>query len=154
MSKSKNSTYYLGIHIAERTIARFVLPIILRNIKKEMPTNNQGFDFILEKDIKIDVKSSCLKAGNRKWQFKIDHNNIADYFMLIAIDNRTEINVVHIWLIKKNDIVRYGKFYKRDSITITNIPKYLLEFKKYDQIDKLKMMGICRYYVRTDTKSF
>lgn len=88
---------YLGIWIAERILSKY-----FDNISR-MPVNNPGFDYICSKGFKIDVKSSCREnCKNRRvgrWTFVINKNKIADYFLCIAFDNRSDLNPEHLWLI-------------------------------------------------------
>lgn len=98
MSENKNCSAYLGIHIAER-----VLSLAFNNVEI-MPNNNPGYDFICNNGYKIDVKSSVLHHRNNwaGWNFAIGKNKIADYFLCIAFDNRTDLNPLHIWIIPSN----------------------------------------------------
>ena len=90
---------WLGIWIAERVLSRYF------NELKRMPPNNPGYDFLCSKGFKIDVKSGCRQSyDNRRidrWTFVINHNKIADYFLCLAFDNRTNLNPEHVWLIPK-----------------------------------------------------
>lgn len=137
MSENEDCAYYLGIHIAER-----LLSTIYQDVTR-MPANYPYYDFICNKGYKIQVKARCIlksKHGYPRWEFKIDYNDVADYFILVAFDNRDNLNPMHIWLIGKNEIVRERKFYRRTSIVITNKPLLLLDLKKYEQIDKLEKL--------------
>jgi len=142
LQESDNCPAYLGVHIAERKIARIVLPRILGNIKKEMSYGNPGFDFIIEgdTDIKVDVKSR--KLSDNKWPFMIRYNNITDYFLLIGFDDRENLYCMRIWLFHRNDLVIKGsviieKFWKRECFSITNTIEKLKKFEKYEYTDKL-----------------
>ncbi len=110
----------------------------------KMPNGNQGFDWICKKGEKMDHKGSCLtyfEDVTPIWVYGIGYNNIADWFILSAWDNRESLNPLHIWIFHKNDIVRGRKFWRRDSFSITNTPEKLKEFEKYevtDRLDKLK----------------
>ncbi len=110
----------------------------------KMPPSNPGFDWICKKGEKIDHKGSCLQYAKYKsphWHFYIGYNNIADYFILSAWDNRDSLTPLHIWIFHKNDMVRHAKFWRREGFIITNTPKKLKELKKYevtDRLDKLK----------------
>ncbi len=149
-SENEYCSLYLGVHIAERNVARKYLPILLGEIEKEMPPNYPAYDFVCKGCIKVNVKARQLI--DNKWQFPIKHNNIADYFILICFDNindNRELKILHILIIGKNDMVRkhttgkyyiMEKFYNRETISISNDPKSTLFFKhfqKYDWIDKL-----------------
>jgi len=58
--------------------------------------------------------------------------------VIVAIDNRMDLNLLHVWSIGRNEIIRGYKFYLRDSIKITNKTRHLLAFERYDWISKLK----------------
>lgn len=137
MSENEDCAQYLGIYISERLLSKIYDNVI------RMPYGNPGFDFICNKGFRIQVKTRCLSDGNRKWQFPIKYNDNTDYFMLVAVDNRIALNMMHLWLIKKDDIIRGEEFYKRDTISITNKPIYLLEFQVYEQIDNLEKLKEC-----------
>lgn len=92
MSENKECAQFLGIHIAER---------ILRNSFKDvemMPYGNPGYDFVCNKGMLVDGKSSCL-GKNGRWMFSIKRNTTADYFICLAFDNRMNLNTLHAWLI-------------------------------------------------------
>lgn len=122
-----------------------------------MPPCNPGFDWKCKKGKRIDHKGRCLgysKLSNWSgWRFPIRWNNIADYFILSAWDNRDSLTPLHVWIFHKNDIIRGRKFWRRDSIVITNTYMALIEFKNYevtDRLDKLKELCDRDKYKRTD----
>lgn len=152
MHDNEECSYYLGVEIAERKVGRKYLPMILGNIDKEMPPNYPGFDFLLVGDIKV-IKSSCLEYIYRekvshlcdiyddiysRYVFSIKYNDIADYFFLIGFDDRLQLNILHIWIIRREKIIRGREFCRRDTLVITNKPKKLSEFEIYEVTDKLK----------------
>ena len=114
-----------------------------------MPYGNPGFDWTCKNGDKIDNKGRCLTYDKRpgrspKWIFQIDYNNIADWFILSAWDNRDALNPLHIWAFHKNDIVRGRKFWRREGFTITNIPEVLKELEKWEVTDRLyKLKELC-----------
>lgn len=96
MSENKLCPQYLGIVIAECLIRH------LFNDVEVMPNNHSGYDIICNKGKKIDVKSACITTQNSKyprWKFHIDYNTTADYFILVAFDNLTDLNPLHLWMI-------------------------------------------------------
>ena len=108
-----------------------------------MRHNNPGFDWICKRGDKIDNKGRCLIYNNKSpnWIFNIRYNNIADWFILSAWDSRDSLTPLHVWAFHKDDIVGGKKFWRRDSFSITNTPKGLKEFEKYEitgRLDKLK----------------
>ncbi len=136
-SENEYCASYFGVHIAEKYIMKtFEDPI-------QMPLNNPGFDWICKKGYKIDSKAACLNYHNKNPSliFPIRYNNIADYFILSGWDNRESLQPICVWIFHKDDIVRGKKFWKRDTITITNTPEGLKQFEKYEvtnRLDKLK----------------
>lgn len=101
MYKNKLCASFLGVVIAERLIRH------LFNNVEVMPYGNTGFDFICNKGMKIDVKSSCIRLNtdkNPRWGFHIDHNTTADFFILVAFDNRIDLNPLHLWMIPGKEV--------------------------------------------------
>lgn len=95
--ENKECTSYFGIYIGEHDIAERVLNCLFKTVER-MPYNNSKYDFVCDGK-KIDVKSGCMLKTRNGWQFCIDYNTIADYFLIIAFDNREDLNQLHIWLI-------------------------------------------------------
>lgn len=137
MSENKDCTLYLGIHIAERLLSK-----IFKDIKR-MNCNNRGYDFICKMGFKIDVKSSVLNKKNNCWQFGISYNHIADYFLLLAFDNRECLNPLHIWLFKRDDMIRGKEFFNRKSITFPNDDFVLYLLDTWELTDKLEELKDC-----------
>lgn len=142
MSENKDCSHYLGTYIAERKIGRIILPEMFGGIEKEMPYGNPKFDFVVNGGIKVDIKSCCLRESFawEGWALHIRCNNITDYFTIIAFDNLDDLNIIHIWLIHRDEIIRGEKFWNRDTIKITNSRIPLLTFKRFDWINKLECL--------------
>ena len=96
-SQNKTCPMFLGVHVAEQVLAKVFKNVI------QMPINNPGYDFICNKGMKIDVKSSCLRS-NGQWTFEIHKNQTADYFLCLAFDNRQQLTPLHAWLLPGKDI--------------------------------------------------
>ena len=100
-SENKECSQYLGVHIAER-----ILHHVFKNVTR-MPLHNHGYDFVCNKGFKVDVKSAVMmnrtKRG-KQWQFDINRNQIADYFLCLAFDNRDDLNPIYLWLIPGKEI--------------------------------------------------
>lgn len=143
MSKNKSCSLYLGVHIAERILSK-----VFENVQR-MPNKNQGYDFICKNGFKIDVKSSCLCKKGNSWNFNINNNKIADYFLLLAFDTRESLNPKYIWLIKGIECINTRKrgisLNNKKMLTITNSSDSLsfINYKKYEQTDKLKKLIDC-----------
>lgn len=142
----KEHANYLGIHIAEQ-----LLPKIYEYVTR-MPNCNEGYDFICGKGFKIDVKSSCLHKKRNCWTFSIRRNKIADYFLMIAFDDRYSLNPLHIYLIKGTEIINNNSVIKKQvcekqAVTIFNNNKILNIYKQYEQTDKLdKIISCCNEF--------
>lgn len=93
ISKNKRSPRYLGCYVAEQILSK-----VFKNVKI-MPSGNHGYDFICNNDKKIDVKSSATENKNGYWHFNIEKNQIADYFLFLAFNNRKDLDPVYLWLI-------------------------------------------------------
>jgi len=101
MSENKECASYLGVHIAEKVLSKVFKDVQL------MSPNHPGYDFICNNGYKIDVKSSTRHFGSHSsdaWRFYFRHNTTPDYFLLIAFDNREDLNPEHLWLIPESVI--------------------------------------------------
>ena len=149
MQDNPDCSAWFGSFIAENyIIGTFEDPV-------KMPYGNPGYDWICKQGQKIDSKARCLEykgIGWSGWKFLIKYNNIADYFILSAWDNRDSLNPLHVWIFHKNDMVRKGrgccsgrvKFWKRDMFSITNTPEKLKEFAQFEVTGRLeKLKEIC-----------
>ena len=119
MNENKSCSLYLGVHVAETVLSK-----VFDNAER-MPNGNKGFDFICNKGKKIDVKSACIgKNGN--WQFFINKNMIADYFLCIAFDSRETLNPIHLWLIPSEEVCNMTSISVRPS-TIDKFEGYSMD---------------------------
>lgn len=108
---------FLGVDVAEHVLSK-----VFENVER-MPYGHSGFDFICNRGKKIDVKSSCLRVRNSqnrsdRWEFNTKFNDIADYFLCIAFDNREDLNPIFLWLIPGGMVQHLARIYI--SITTTN----------------------------------
>lgn len=142
MEENTYCAHYLGTIVAERQYGRIILPEMFGGIEQEMPYGNPSYDFLVKGNIKIDVKSCCLREmkGWIGWEPHVRFNNVTDYFVILAFDDRDNLNLIFVWSIGKNEIIRGNKFYMRDSIKITNTRRGVLEFKRFDWTDKLECL--------------
>lgn len=134
MQEYTECSAYLGVHIAER-----VLESVFRQFER-MPYGTSGYDFICGRGYKIDVKSSTRHygvRGNPSWSFDIRCNSIADYFLCIAFDSRSQLDPVHLWLVP-GDVVR-----SRKNLRITDSEGSLEKWAQYERIDELKRVSLC-----------
>lgn len=121
--ENKHCSQWLGIAVAEK-----VLAATFKNVQV-MPENNPAFDFICGKGFRIDVKCACrthYKNRNDRWGFTIKRNKVADYFLLLAFDNREDLNPEFIWLVP-GDVLN-DKFAINISVTTTE------KWKKYEKL--------------------
>ena len=116
MDENKDSAAYLGVYINERLIRLHFKDV------EVFPYGHPGFDFICNKNMKIDGKSSCLTAGGR-WIFAIKRNTEADYFLCVAYDDREKLNIAHVWMIPGEDV--------NDHVSISISPNTVHKWDKY-----------------------
>lgn len=149
MIENEDLAQYLGIYIGE-DIADMILIDIFGSIEKKMANNYPGYDRIVRGGYKIDIKTAQLRSN--RWQFRIENNDKTDYFLLLSFDENLEL--LHVWLIEKNEIVRkviggsgksirMEKFYRRETINIYNNLESMMHFKyfeKYDWIGRLRCL--------------
>lgn len=131
MNEAKDCSSYLGIVVAERVLSKF-----FENITR-MPNGNPGYDFICGKGFKIEVKSSCLVRDacrtSPRWQFRVRGNQVADYFLCLAFDNRDNLEPMHVWLIPGDKIS-----YLKSCLSISSREKYMAKWSRYEQpLDKV-----------------
>jgi hypothetical protein len=115
---------YLGYHISETVLAHEFKNVV------RMPANYPGFDFECNRHFKIDAKSSCQlhnRSNGTYWQFIIKCNQVPHYYILIAWDNRKDLNPVHIWLIPAK-LINMKKI-----LYIGNTEKSLKKWSKYER---------------------
>ena len=145
MSENEECSSYFGVYIGENYVSKtFEDPIM-------MQYGNKGFDWICKNGKKIQHQARCLRYDRNQWTYNIFYNNIADYFILSAWDNREDLEPLYVWIYHKDDMIRIGhgtkkdKFWKRDTFTITNEYKYLSEFEEYEVKDRLeKLKDLCK----------
>lgn len=126
MKDNKQCSSFLGVHIAEE-----VLQNVFRNVER-MAYGNPGYDFVCGEGYLIDCKSSCKRTQNGRnnlWQFNINKNMVAGYFVLLAFDNRTDINPLHIWMIPGHVINNRGSVSISES-TIDKWNEYRLDIDR------------------------
>lgn len=148
---NKYCSMYLGVYIAEN-----VLSDIFENVRW-MDFGNKGYDFVCDREYKIDVKSTCNEEHS--WRFIIKKNKIADYFLMIAFDNRENLKPLHIWLIKGDECIEkydYGEYviyvkklneYNTFFINKRKLNKYI----KYELVDKIgKVKECCNNLIKSN----
>ena len=120
---------YLGVTVAEKVLSK-----VFKNVQR-MPMNNPGFDFICGRGYKIDVKSACKLKDRNTWMFCINHNRIAGYFLVLAFDNRDDLNPLHVWLIPGRAVNHLSIL----AISLSTIEKW----SQYELIGKLDKVIAC-----------
>ena len=126
MSENKTCSMYLGVHIAEHVLSK-----VFKNVTR-MPNGNQGYDFICNKGMKIDVKSSTLRISKIRaplWFFNINRNKVADYFLCLAFDNRESLTPLHLWLVPAK-AVSHMHLATISTTTVDRWNKYKLDINK------------------------
>ena len=101
MHENKFCASYLGVVIGER-LCRYLFKDV-----EMMPYGFPDYDMICNKGKKINVKAACITLNHGKnpcWKFQINHNKVPDHFILVAFDNRTDLNPLHMWMIPGKEI--------------------------------------------------
>ena len=93
MSENKECASYFGVHTLERVLKNSFDDV------ERMPYGNKGYDFICSKGKKVDAKGACKTKNRNGWAFGIRKNTIAEYFCLVAFDNRKDLNPLYMWMI-------------------------------------------------------
>jgi len=126
---NKECSAFLGVHVAEGVLSK-----IFQNVTR-MRNGNPGYDFLCSKGYRIDVKSATKMKSCNSWQFNINKNRIADYFLCLAFDNRENLNPEHLWLIPAA-IVNNKK-----GVTIS--PSTLEKWQEYELDSRLNDVIAC-----------
>lgn len=122
----------LEINIVERYLSKQFGD--LRRVQE-----NVYYHWISKKDDKeikiyhIGRKLSYAKnCDYSRYSVHIDRNSKTDYFAISLWEDGNSAMPMKVLLIHKDDIIRGEKFWNRSAITITNTPKKLVEFKRYE----------------------
>ncbi len=138
--ENRKNARFLGVYIAESGISKIF------EESQRMKYYNPGYDIICPKGYKIDVKATSLNYYNI-FNFSIDKNMIADYFVMVAFNNIIELKPLHIWIIKGDENVCGCPIRELNRLIISNEPKYLDIYRKYERIDKLdELKDICNKF--------
>lgn len=140
IKENRMDTRFLGVYIAENGINK------IYEGSERMEMNNKGYDIICPKGYKIDVKAAILNRYNI-FNFAINKNKIADYFVLVGFNNIIELKPLRIWVVECNDNI-YGHPIKELSrLIILNEPLHIYRYQKYEKLDKLNMLkNICKEF--------
>lgn len=102
MTKNKKCPKFLRISIGGRLCKHYFRDVEI------MPRSERGYDIVCNKGKKIDVKMSCAtlkkNSKNQSFNFKIEKNKTADHFILIALDNGNDINILNLWIVPAHEI--------------------------------------------------
>ncbi len=140
IKENRKDTRFLGIYIAENAISK------LFKGSQKMPFNNIGYDIICPKGHRIDVKSTILNRYNI-FNFHINRNKIADYFILVAFNNIMELKPLHLWIIKGDENISGCPMRELKTLSMLNEHDHLEDYQKYEKIDKLEeLKGICKIF--------
>lgn len=175
MEINEKCSVHFGIFTGEYTYKRFLLAIF-EYAKWNGGYRDRGIDFICKdprhefidkypqfklernKEYNIQLKVRCLvyaPDSSPRWNFHvdtynnfaIDRNNIPDYFIFSAWDDRNNLEPLHIWMIHKDEMVRIGRnrinkrvLWNRTGLSIYDSQRSLSEFEKYELKNELKIL--------------
>ena len=126
MKTNVNCAQYLGINVAERVLSK-----VFKNVQK-MPMHPSGYDFVCNKGKKIDVKSSTTHMSTHDtayWEFTVNKNTVAEFFLCIAFDDRENLTPLHVWLLP-GDSVNHLKNATIAASTVHKWDEYRLDIDK------------------------
>lgn len=119
----------LGLYI-EQTIARMFGSVA-------EPYGTPNIDFICPQGYKIQVKVASVTYTRNypNWNFKIKKNKIADYFILVAVNNTDDIDKedfkpLHIWIMEGNIL--------NDKVTTSISPSTVSKWDEYSIKERYK----------------
>lgn len=161
MSATESCSLFFGLEIGEKLFERFLQENVFHYVKKTGKGSlDGGIDFICKdpiqefmdkypqfnlkanKEYKIQLKNRCLenRGGWIGWNMNIQYNYVVDIFILYGWSNRKYLDILHVWIYRKDDVVRYKKFWRRENFSITNKPEYLLSLNNNEilELDVLK----------------
>ena len=141
MTKNKKCPQFLGISIGGHLCKHHFKDV------EVMPRNRRGYDIVCNKGKKIDVKISCAtfteNRKNQSFHFRIEKNKIADYFILIALDNGKDINILNLWIVPGHEV--------NNKSNITTSLKTMHKWNKWKR--DIKEIKICQNVV-DESKAF
>lgn len=166
MSENDECSSNFGVYKGEKLYSRYLLTKF-DNVRKTFYNNDGGIDFICKdakqefidqyhqfnlennKEYTIQLKLRCLTIGwntTPRWIFGsinpnyISYNKIPDFYLLSAWYNRDDF--AYTWLIHKDERIRgREKLWNKVSVSITNSPKNIIKFKKYNlDMEMMKCM--------------
>lgn len=140
IKENRMDTRFLGVYIAENGINK------IYEGSERMRINNQGYDIICPKGYKTDVKATVLNRYN-EFNFAINKNKIADYFVLVAFNNIIELEPLHIWTVRGDDNIYGHPIREISRLVILNEPLQIHRYHKYEKLDKLETLkNICKEF--------
>lgn len=116
IGKNKNCPTYTNVCVSKKVIAH-----IFPNTK-QIHGNNHGYGVLCVDGTKVSVKTSCREINGKtfRWRFAIRKNHITDYFLLVALDNREDMNIEHVWIVPGDKV----NMFVGTSITTSNLQKW------------------------------
>lgn len=146
MEESIDTTLYLGSYVKRKFLSK-LFPDAVPNPVPLGPYSRRSYDWICKNGIKIKFYSSTLRTrydpSDLNWttgeirkrevfQWNIMENKDADVFILIAWKDRQNLELLHVWIINKDDIVNGRKFNERQSFAVNNHKFSLNKYKKFE----------------------
>ena len=130
MKTNKECSQFLGVYVAESVLSK-----VFEDVQR-MPVTHPGYDFVCNRGKKIDVKSATRRSrgNNLSWGFNVNKNTTADYFLVIAFDDRHELTPLHLWMMPGHVV--------NDRVNITISHKTIDKWDEY-RLDVDKVVSCC-----------
>lgn len=151
-SENKECTRYFGDYIEREYVMRIFENVV--PLKKELYSKHlrRPYDYECKNGFKLKHVASCIRIDSSHeipyWGFLIKRNNIPDYWVLSAWDDRESLNPKYVWIIRGDEIfvtqVSRKPFYDRESLTVYATKKSIERMSKYDATSRLEQLkDIC-----------
>lgn len=166
-SENKSCPLYFGDYIEKKYVMQiFEDPILFEYKKDDMGRiidKIKPYDYICKKGLKIKHIASCVRIDEFHlssymgdpipyWGYLIKKNNIPDYYILSAWNDRNSLEPLYVWIIMGDEIFitqRSQKpFWDRATFVIYDTRKGIDRMSKYEVTNKLERLkevcGIAR----------
>lgn len=163
-SENKDCSRYFGNYMEKKYVMQiFEDPIPFEYEKDKMGRiidRTKPYDYICKKGLKIKHIASCIRTDKLHviscfgdpllyWEYLIKNNNVPDYYILSAWNDRDSLEPLYVWIIRGDEIFitqRSQKpFWDRSTFAVYDTRKGIDRMSKYEATNRLEQLReICR----------
>lgn len=162
-SENKSCPLYFGDYIEKKYVMQiFEDPIPFEYKKDDMGRiidRTKPYDYICKNGFKLKHIASCKRTDKFHvlnylddilyWGYLIRRNNVPDYYILSAWDDRNSLNPLYVWIIRGDEIFitqRSQKpFWDRYTFVVYDTRSGIDRMSKYEVGDKLEQLReVCK----------